>query len=99
MKRHYLFKGDGYMGNRESDEEFKEHLYSVVGNRISRMKCIKCSECSENILMVPTLDKMVEAIENHVRLHRTQSNADMLVVRPKVASIRADLTEQVRQQA
>ena len=78
--------------------ESKENIHSV-GNQQSRMKCIRCTECGAEILMVPTLWKMVEAIENHAKLHRKQPTADLLVTDLRKPSIRADLTEQVLQKA
>ena len=86
------------METNTDDMELKERIPSV-GNQLSRMRCIRCAECSAEILMVPTLGKMVEAIENHVNFHRKQPSADMLVARLRKDFVRANLTEQVLQQA
>ena len=72
---------------------------NIKGNKLSRMKCIRCPECNEEILMVPTLGKMIEAIENHVSMHKRQPNICMTMDRPKAPSICINLTEQVLQQA
>ena len=84
--------------NIEHNEKSKESIHVII-NQQFRMKCIRCPECGEEILMVPTLGKMIEAIENHVSSHRRQPNTDVIVARLKMPSIRTDLTEQVLQQA
>ena len=64
----------------------------------SKMRCIRCPECGEEILMVPTLGKMIEAIENHIGTHRKQrTNRTEFTLEP--TSIRTTLTEQVLEQA
>jgi hypothetical protein len=65
----------------------------------SKMKCIQCPECGEEILMVPTLKKMIEAIENHVSTHKKQPSIETDVTTLKPGLIRIDLTEQVLEQA
>ena len=60
---------------------------------------IKCPECSEEILMVPTLGKMNEAIENHVRIHKELLKANPTLKYRKAIHIRLVLMEQVLQQA
>jgi hypothetical protein len=60
---------------------------------------IKCPECSEEILMVPTLRKMNEAIENHVRIHKELLKANPTLKYRKAIHIRLVLMEQVLQQA
>jgi hypothetical protein len=60
---------------------------------------IKCPECSEEILMVPTLSKMNEAIENHVRIHKDLLKADSTLKYREAIHIRLVLMEQVLQQA
>ena len=83
--------------NIEYDKEAKECINRIV--KLSRMKCIRCPQCGAEILMVPTLAKMVEAIENHISLHRKQTTSYASVASPNTPSIRAGLTEQVIQQA
>ena len=65
----------------------------------STMRCIQCPECGEDILMVPTLKKMIEAIENHVSTHKKQPSIETDVTTLKPGLIRSDLTEQVLEQA
>lgn len=58
---------------KEINEKLKELYLKVVsepnGNYFKR-GFIKCPDCDEEILMVPTLKKMSEAIENHVKIHK-----------------------------
>jgi DNA-directed RNA polymerase subunit RPC12/RpoP len=61
----------------------------------STMRCIRCPECGAEILMIPTLRKMIEAIENHISTHRKQSYNKIDGVTLKPAHIRTSLTEQV----
>jgi DNA-directed RNA polymerase subunit RPC12/RpoP len=68
-------------------------------SRKSKMKCIRCPECGEEILMVPTLKKMIEAIENHVSTHKKQPSVEIDAPTLKPGLIRTDLTEQVLEQA
>jgi hypothetical protein len=65
----------------------------------SKMRCIRCPECGEEILMVPTLEKMIEAIENHISTHRKQQSSETNEATLKPADIRTDLSEQVLEQA
>jgi hypothetical protein len=84
--------------NIEHNEKSKESIH-IIGIQQPQRKCIRCPECGEEILMVPTLGKMIEAIENNVSSHRRQPNDDVTVARLKTPSIRTTLTEQVLQQA
>ena len=88
----------GMESNIEHKEKSQESIH-IIGNQQARMNCIRCPECGEEILMVPTLGKMIEAIENHVSSHRRQPNTDVTVARLKMPSIRIDLTKQVLLQA
>ena len=60
---------------------------------------IKCPECSEEILMIPTLKAMNEAIENHVKLHKEMLKTNPLMMHSKSMNIRLDLAKQVLIQA
>jgi hypothetical protein len=65
----------------------------------STMRCIICPDCGQEILMVPTLTKMVEAIKNHVSTHRGQSKDEIEdeIIRP--VKLSSNLTEQVLEEA
>ena len=56
---------------------------------------IKCPECGEEILMIPTLSKMSEAIENHVKMHKDSLKDNPLMRRQAAMYIRLKLAQQV----
>ena len=60
---------------------------------------IKCPECGEWILMIPTLSKMNEAIENHVEIHKEPPNDNHFFKSNSVFHIRLSLAQQVLQEA
>jgi hypothetical protein len=71
-------------------------------NSQTATRCIRCPDCGEEILMVPVLGQMIEAIENHLSTHKEQGDhfkVDLEMPHPKVPCIREDLTEQVLQRA
>ena len=61
-------------------------------------KFIRCPDCGEQIMMVPDLTQMIEAIENHISTHEDHNyeypKRDP-IEHPKAPIIREDLTEQV----
>lgn len=57
--------------------------------------CIKCPDCGGEILMIPTLRVMHEAIENHVQKHKEQLRADPILKQQTAISIRLSLLSQV----
>ncbi len=83
-----------YIENNNKPEENQ-----VMKDQLSRLKCIRCPECGEPILMLPTLGKMIEAIENHISLHKKLPDEDRSVTQLRRPFIRDSLTEQVLQQA
>ena len=59
---------------------------------------IRCPDCGEEIMMVPVLGQMIEAIENHISTHKEPGihpKADLAIGHPKAPCIRENLTEQV----
>jgi hypothetical protein len=60
---------------------------------------IKCPECGEEILMIPTLRVMSEAIENHVQWHKHSLMNDPIKAHKIAIMVRLDLLGQVLQQA
>lgn len=58
-------------------------------------KFIRCPECGEEIMMVPTLTEMIEAIENHISNHRENPLGERVTGHIKAPCIRENLTEQV----
>ena len=81
------------VGNMNSDVG-KELQESSSQN----LKCIRCPDCGEEIMMVPVLAQMIEAIENHISTHKEPGihpKADLAIGHPKAPCIRENLTEQV----
>jgi hypothetical protein len=60
---------------------------------------IKCPECGEEILMIPTLRVMSDAIENHVQWHKQNLMNDPIKAHKTAIMVRLDLLGQVLQQA
>ena len=78
----------------ENNEKSKEDV-----SEQTQIKFIRCPECGEKILMVPTLEEMIEAIDHHVSSHRKQPDADLAVAHLKAPTICMELTKQVLQRA
>ncbi len=75
-------------------------MYGNVGkeeNCSSPNKYITCPHCGEQILMMPSLSLMIEAIENHLSTHKENSDhpKNDPIQHPKEPTIREDLAEQV----
>jgi hypothetical protein len=86
----------------EKIEEIKQLYLKVItepNNSSLKHGFIKCPECGEEILMVPTLRKMNEAIENHVQIHKEQLKTTPLIEHHTAMHIRLDLAQQVLQLA
>jgi hypothetical protein len=88
---------------KEINENLKELYQKVVtqpNNGYLKKGYIRCPECGEEILMLPALRKMSEAIENHVKIHKEQLNTTPSLMQQQTAMhIRLDLAQQVLQQA
>jgi DNA-directed RNA polymerase subunit RPC12/RpoP len=82
---------------KEDNEKLKQIYTKVVApNQIYHKKgFIKCPECGEKILIVPTLRKMNEAIENHVQLHKEKTAPNLLQKHAKAINIRLALAQQI----
>ena len=59
---------------------------------------IVCPECNQEILLVPTLRKMNEAIENHINKHRLEIEDNPLIKHIKPINIRLALARQTIEQ-
>lgn len=83
----YRWKGEMSMyGNDEKEENSNPKKY------------ISCPHCGEQILMMPSLSLMIEAIENHLSTHRGNGEYPKVdpIQHPKApSSISEDLAEQV----
>jgi hypothetical protein len=60
---------------------------------------VRCPECCEEILMIPTLRVMGEAIENHVCKHREALKTDPVRAHRTAISVRLALVGQVLDQS
>lgn len=88
---------------KEINENLKELYQKVVtqpNNGHLKKGYIRCPECGEEILMLPALRKMSEAIENHVKIHKEHLNTTPSIMQQQTAMhIRLDLAQQVLQLA
>ena len=87
---------------KEINLQLKEMYQKVVAqaNQSSLKKgCIRCPECGEEILMLPSLRKMSEAIECHVKIHKDFPITSTILNQQMVMHIRLDLAQQVLQKA
>ena len=88
--------------SEESDARLKQLYMKVVSepnHDCLKRGFIKCPECSEEILMIPSLRAMNEAIENHVKVHKESLKMNPLIMHSKSINIRLDLAQQVLLQA
>ena len=78
-------------------DKLSQMYTKVVGSNQIYLKkgFIKCPECGKEILIVPTLRKMNEAIENHVQLHKEETAPNLLIKHTKPISIRLALAQQI----
>jgi hypothetical protein len=88
--------------SEENEIKLKEMYLKVVSE--PNQDCfkkgfIKCPECSEEILMIPSLRAMNDAIENHVKIHKESLETNSIVMHSKSINIRLDLAQQVLLQA
>ena len=68
-------------------------------SNIQNARYIRCPDCGEEIMMVPVLAQMIEAIETHISTHRDQPRTEIVHPQIKAPNLREDLTEQVLQRA
>jgi hypothetical protein len=83
------------------NEKLGQMYYKVVEapNKNSLKRgFIKCPQCGEEILVIPTLRVMNNAIESHVRKHKDLLKDDLIKGYHMAISIRLSLTGQVLQQ-
>ncbi len=66
--------------------------------RIETARYIRCPDCGEEIMMVPVLGQMIEAIEDHLATHKDYPNRpehNLPMSHPKAPQIEENLAEQV----
>lgn len=75
-------------------------MYSNNSEESETKKYITCPHCGEQILMVPVLSDMIQAIENHLSTHKEGSYPKHDPIHhPKAPSLSEDLAEQVLMRA
>lgn len=81
------------------DEKKLGQIYTKVvenaNKNTARKGFIKCPVCNEEILMIPTLKVMQEAIENHVQNHKNQMEKNKALTYQSPIFIRLALMKQV----
>jgi hypothetical protein len=85
-----------------NDEKLEEIYLRAVGEpnlNAVHEGFVRCPECCEEILMIPTLRVMGEAIENHVCKHREALKADPVRAHRTAISVRLALVGQVLDQS
>jgi hypothetical protein len=85
--------------NENNLEEMYLKVVTGPNDNILRRGFIKCPECGDEILMIPTLRQMNQAIENHVKVHKEMLSQRPLLKQQTAMQIRLDLAQQVLEQA
>jgi DNA-directed RNA polymerase subunit RPC12/RpoP len=80
-------------------EEMYLKAVSEPNDNYQKRGYIKCPECGDEILMIPTLKTMNQAIENHVKIHKELLKNNPLERQKTAIQIRLDLAQQVLKQA
>lgn len=65
---------------------------------LENVRYITCPDCGEQIMMVPVLGQMIEAIENHISTHKPSPVNDATEIpmpHPQAPNIEESLAEQV----
>lgn len=85
--------------NEETLRAIYQRVIEEPNKTVTKKGFIKCPECGEEILMIPTLRVMHEAIENHIHMHKEQLKSDPIKEHQIAITIRLSLTGQVLQYA
>lgn len=98
------WKEEGVKNGESSfnDEKLKEIYLRAVeepNHNAVHQGFVRCPECCEEILMIPTLRVMGEAIENHVCKHRDALKADPVRAHRTAIVVRLALVGQVLHQS
>jgi hypothetical protein len=85
--------------NEAEIKELYERVVEKPNKNNHKRGFVKCPECEEEILMIPTLRVMSEAIENHIQKHKELLAADLIRAHQVAIHVRLSLMSQVLQQA
>ncbi len=80
-------------------EEMYLKVVSEPNNNYPKRGFIKCPDCGDEILMIPTLKTMNQAIENHIKIHKELLKNQPLQRQKTAIQIRLDLAQQVLKKA
>jgi hypothetical protein len=83
---------------KNSIEEMYLKAVTEPNGNYQRRGYIKCPQCGEEILMIPTLKIMNQAIEGHVQIHKEQLKDKPFQRQRTAIQIRLDLAQQVLKQ-
>lgn len=88
---------------KEMFENTLEDMYLKVvtepNDTYQKRGFIKCPRCGDEILMIPTLKTMNQAIENHVRIHKELLKNEPILRQRTAMQVRLDLAHQVLKKA
>jgi hypothetical protein len=84
---------------KNSLEEMYQKVVSEPNNNFQKRGYIKCPQCGDEILMIPTLKNMNQAIENHIQIHKELLKDQPLQRQKTAIQIRLDLAHQVLKKA
>jgi hypothetical protein len=85
--------------NEEKLRAIYEKVIETPNKNSPKKGFIICPECGEEILMIPTLKVMSEAIENHVQKHKSQLRGNPIKGHQVAIFVRLSLMTQVLQQS
>jgi hypothetical protein len=83
--------------NEDKLREIYQKVIEEPNKNSAKIGFIKCPECGEEILMIPTLRMMNDAIENHVKKHKELLKDDPIKEYQTAIFIRLSLVGQVLQ--
>ncbi len=85
------------------DEDRIRAMYQKVvelpNDEFPRKGCLTCPDCGEEILMIPTLKVMGDAIENHVHKHKELLKDSPIEAHRTAILVRLSLMTQTLQQS
>ncbi len=80
-------------------KEMYEKVVEAPNKGLPKKGFIVCPECDEEILMIPTLRIMSDAIENHIQKHKEHLKGDPIRMHQTAIFVRLSLMTQVLEQS
>ena len=81
--------------NRERYERIQYMYNRVIVSEVRRCRSIKCPECGQRIAISISLSEMADVIEDHIEIHRSQDQSNILFGQTRLLGVRLDLAKQV----